>query len=293
MRDASPAAQLFFASRAKGWRADLFTVTLADGTIYRWTSFERDVTYGSLTWIGQSPNLERVSMQVRNTSQVPDLEIKLSALDSDFAGGANIKLAMHQGAFNGARIDYAVLPIPTAPNPTLALDTSLGPPITLFGGRIGELQITATGATIKVRGDVVIMSQYAPRNDFQTSCQHRFCDPGCTLSQATNTTPNCDVGFGSSTTIILWGGTLPGTPTLATNGQATFTTGPNAGHKRTIISADATSFTMAYPLWFTPVAGDLVDVFYGCVKTMAACVVYGNLIHYRGFPSVPDASYSA
>ncbi len=294
MRNWSLAARSFFASRAKGHRADLFTITLADGTAYRWTSLDRDVTYGDFTWLAQSPNLERVSMSVRNTTEVPELQIKLSALDNDFAGGANVKLAIFQGDFDGARVLYEMLPIPGELNPRVALDTSLGPPVTLFGGRVGEIQVTATGATIKGRGDVVIMSQYAPRNVYQTSCQHRFCDAGCTLNAADFTLIGVDVGAGSTVSSIFWGGTQPANVLQASLGSITFTSGVNKGHKRTIADGNSAGLVLAYPLWFTPAVGDLYDLFLGCNKLLATCTdTYNNRLHFRGFPAVPPASYAA
>ncbi len=294
MRDFSPAAQAFFASRAKGHRVDLFTLTLEDGTIYRTTSLDRVVTYGGDTWIATGPSFQRTSMNVRNTAEVPQLEIRVSALDNDFTGGTNIKLAIYQGDLDGARIRYELLPLPTAPDPFTALDTSLGPPVTMFDGRVGEIQLDAQGAIIRVDGDVSLLAQSAPRNLHTSSCQHRFCDAGCTLSAATFTTTGCDVGAGSTTLSILWGGTLPATPALAALGQVTFTTGANAGHKRSIVFADGTSFLMAYPLWFPPATGDLFDLFQGCDKLLATCTVtYNNRANFRGFTAVPDASYAA
>ena len=54
------------------------------------------ITYGGNTWIAQSPNLARSSISVRNTVEVPELKVILSALDNDFVGGSNIKQLIHQ-----------------------------------------------------------------------------------------------------------------------------------------------------------------------------------------------------
>lgn len=288
MRASTLAQRTFFASRAPGLRADLFTLEPADGSAHRWTSADVSITVGGHTYLAQSPNLELVSLTVRNTTEVPTLELKLSALDNDFAGGANIKLAIHQGDFDGARLRYQMLPMPAAG------DLSLAPPIPLFDGRIGQIDVSATGATLKVRGDVVIMNQYAPRNIFQSSCQHRFCDPGCTLSEATFTTFDCAIAAGSTMTTIFWGGNRPADQGLLKFGKATFTTGANAGQRRSITLGNAAGFIIDYPLWFVPAVGDLVDVFLGCDKLLATCTnTYNNRAHYRGYPSVPDASYAA
>lgn len=288
MRPSTLEQRTFFVSRGPGYRADLFTLSLKDGTTHRWTSLDIPVRVSGETWLAQSPNLELVSLSVRNTTEVPTLEIKLSALDDDFDGGTSIKRAIHFGAFDGARLRYDMLPMSADPF------VVLGPPITLFEGPIGEIDLVATGATLKVRGDVVIMSQYAPRNIYQTPCQHRFCDEGCTLHEADFTTFNCTIGGGSTLTEIFWGGSRPADPARAAFGQAAFTSGENAGYKRSILSASDTSFILAVPVWFTAQAGETVDIFYGCDKKLATCTdTYNNRVHFRGFPAIPDASYAA
>jgi hypothetical protein len=178
-RTLSAAAQTYLASGAPCFPADLFTLTLVGGApVYRWTSTDIPITYGGNTWLAQAPNLERSAISVRNTVEVPELKVILSALDNDFVGGSNIKQAIHQGALDGARMRLDRLPMPAPGN------TSLGPPTLMFDGRVGQVQITSTGAVIQVKGDIVVMNQYAPRNIFQTSCQWTFCDAGCTLSEA-------------------------------------------------------------------------------------------------------------
>jgi uncharacterized phage protein (TIGR02218 family) len=283
MRQASDAAKAFFASRAAGFYADLFTLTLKGGSVLRWTSLDIDVTWGGNTWLAQSPNLERSALSIRNTAETPKLEIMLSAIDTDFVGGSNVKTAIWQGAFDGARMELDRLPM------TFPGDTSLGPPITLYAGRIGEIELTAVGAKITVCGDVVIMTQYAPRNVFQSGCQHTFCDAGCTLL-ASNFTVAGAVGAGSSRSFIAWGGA----GTIYRGGFITFISGANAGQIRSIRDADSSGLFLVYPLYVDPVAGDAFTAIRGCDKTLATCTGdFGNQLHYRGFPFVPDASYAA
>ena len=283
MRDASAAAKAFFASRQPGFYADLFTLTLKDGLTLRWTSLDIDVTWGPDTWLAQSPNLQRSSLSIRNTSETPNLEIELSALDNDFIGGNNLKQLIWQGALDGARFRLDRLPM------TFPGDTSLGPPITLYGGRVGEIELNATGGKITVCGDVVIMAQYAPRNVFQTGCQHTFCDAGCTLAAAAFTVAGV-ADAGSNRNFIAWGGS----GTIYAGGSITFTSGANAGQSRSIRNADGTGLFLVYPLFVTPTAGDAFTAIRGCDKTLTTCTNdFANQLHYRGFPFVPDASYAA
>ena len=194
MRTASSALISFLYSRVPCWKADLFTVTLLNGTVYRWTDFDQPVTAGGNTWLAQGPLLERTRLGVKNTVEVPELEIKLYALDTDFIEGASIKAQLHNGAFDGATIqlDRAFMPTPG--------DTSLGT-VLLFGGRMSQAQISATGAKLTVKGANVLMNQYVPRNIYQTSCIHSFCDAGCTLLESSMTLVGQAVGAGSTSRI--------------------------------------------------------------------------------------------
>jgi uncharacterized phage protein (TIGR02218 family) len=288
-RPISAAAKAYLVSQAPCFPADLFTLTLQGGSpVYRWTSTDIPISYGGNTWIAQSPNLARSSLSVQNTVQATELKVILSALDNDFVGGSNIKQQIHEGALDGARLKLERLPMPVPGN------TSLGPPTLMFDGRVGQVQITPTGAVITVKGDVVIMNQYAPRNIFQASCQWTFCDHGCTLSAAANTFHYTVVG---SATVSF----LPWSPPMDTSiyvrGKVTMTSGVNIGQQRTIRAADSTGVTVSYPFFNVAAPGDTFDALYGCDKTFNTgsgqdCSSFGNTQHFRGFPYVPQPEYS-
>ena len=291
MRQISPAAQAFLLTNAPCFPADLFTLTLIGGTpVYRWTSTDVSVTYGGNTWLAQSPNLARSSISVRNTVEVPELKVILSALDDDFVGGSNIKQLIHEGALDGARLKLERLVMPTPGN------TSLGPPTVMFDGRVGQVQITATGAVIQVKGDVVVMNQYAPRNIFQASCQWAFCDAGCTLNAATYTWNFTVSGTGSTISFVTWE-FAPTNPSMFVYGKLTMTSGVNAGQVRNVRAWDATGLFVSYPFFNVPQAGDTWSALMGCNKLFGpasgqACADYGNTQHFRGFPYVPGPEYS-
>jgi uncharacterized phage protein (TIGR02218 family) len=289
MRQISGAALAYLASGAPCFPADLFTLTLIGGSpVYRWTSTDIPISYGGNTWIAQSPNLHRSSISVRNTVEVPELKIILSALDDDFVGGSNIKQQCHEGALDGARLKLERLPMPTPGN------TSLGPPTLMFDGRVGQVQITATGAEILVKGDVVVMNQYAPHNVFQASCQWTFCDHGCTLSAASFTS-SFTVGSGPSISFLPWTA-APGTPANFVLGKVTMTSGINNGEQRTIRAAGPTGVIVSYPFFNVANPGDTFTALQGCNKLLSggtqSCTSYANTQHFRGFPYVPQPEYS-
>jgi uncharacterized phage protein (TIGR02218 family) len=289
MRPISMAALTYLASQAPVLAADLFTLVLHDGTTFRWTSTDIPITISGNTWVAQSPNLSRTSISVRNTVEVPEMKVMLSALDNDFVGGSNIKQQIHEGAFDGARLQLERLPMPTPG------DTSLGPPTLMFNGRVGQIQITPSGATISVKGDVVIMNQYAPRNIFQASCQLTFCDSICTLNPASFTT-SFTVGSSPSISFLPWA-SAPGNPGIFVLGKVTMTSGVNTGQVRTIRAADSSGVLVSYPFFNVPSPGDTFDALQGCDKTFnsgsgQSCADYSNTQHYRGYKDIPQPEYS-
>ena len=288
-RTISAAALAYLATGAPVYPADLFTITFIGGSpIVRWTSTDIPITINGNTWVAQSPNLERTSLTVRNTVEVPELKVNLYALDNDFSGGANIKQQIHQGAFDGARLKLERLVMPTPG------DLSLGPPTLMFDGRVGQVQVTAVGATIQAKGDVVVMNQYAPRNIFQASCQWTFCDFGCTLSEANFTFGYTIVGP-PTLTFLPW--SPPTLPATYVHGKVTMTSGVNVGQQRTIRAADSTGVTVSYPFFNVSDVGDTFNALLGCDKTLNTgsgqdCSAYSNTQHFRGFPHVPSPEYS-
>lgn len=279
MRDISSALQAFLLSKAPMWVADLFTVTLLDGTVIRWTSCDHDVVVGVNTWTALGPCLERSRLNVKNTVEVPELELTLLARPTDTVEGVPVTLALHSGLFDGARIQLDRLFMPSPG------DTSLGTCL-LFNGRMSKAEITETGGKLTAKGDNVLMNQYAPRNQYQTNCLHSFCDPGCTLNPATYTASNT-VGASPSTILIPWG-TVPGTPALYTFGKIKMTSGAASGQIRTVALASGAGLQLSYPLYELPAAGDTFTVLQGCDRTQATCSgTYSNLAHFRGFPFIP------
>lgn len=284
-------------------KADLFTITLLNGTIYRWTDFDQNVQVlglGDVPYLfaAQGPLLQRSRLGVKNTVEVPELVIKLSALDTDFVGGQSIKTQLHNGYLDGAAVfldrTFFAPPLPAngATINGVIGGNGLDPTGGLFAGRMSSAKITAVGAELTIKGANVLMNQYVPRNDYQVPCGHTFCDPGCTLAAATFTTTNT-VGAGSTNRVIQWG-TLPGAPNVYTFGVLTMTSGAALGQIRTIKLSSAGGIVLQYPLYNAPATGDTYSVLKGCSKNEndgsgQDCTTYANTQHYRGFPYVPTA----
>ncbi len=289
MRDCTPALALVLASGSVPlWSADLFTFTLQDGiTVYRWTSWDSDLTWSGNAFSSRKPWLSRGKFNVVNTMEIPTIDITLRALNDSFAGGADVKAQITNGLFDGASVlvERAFM---TTPNDTATLGTIL-----IFGGEVSTAEVIGNKATIKVKGKNNKLAMNAPRNVYQVGCIHAFCDAGCTLNRATFTT-SYSVGTSPTRAFIPWAGSPPGNATNYRLGSIRMTSGPSSGQWRTVQAADATGLTLAYPLYSQPAPGDTFDAFEGCDKSLdsgsgQSCTDRANQQNWRAFPFVPPA----
>jgi hypothetical protein len=89
MRSADPATLAFLNGRPPVmWTADLFTFTLANGQVIRWTSADIPITTNGNTWLNVGPKLTRTAWNVKNTIDIPEMDITLSSTGTDFNNAA-------------------------------------------------------------------------------------------------------------------------------------------------------------------------------------------------------------
>jgi uncharacterized phage protein (TIGR02218 family) len=290
LRDASPALKAALASGTVCYSANLITIALIDGeTVYRWTDFDQALSYAGTRFTAAGQYLTRPTWNVKNTMEVPELSLKLLGLNSSYNGGGSLQAQIHDGLLDGASflLQRAMMGIDCNPD-TLGL-------IPLFTGKVAGIDLDGVSASIGVKGKNNDLDQYVPRNLYQIPCNHAFCNSGCGLSRATFTA-SFVIGAGATSTFIPWA-SVPASPTSYQNGTFTMTGGDGAGSRRTITVASASGLTLAYPLPFTPAAGDSFTGFKGCDKTRdsgsnQSCSAYSNLAHFRGFPDVPPPATS-
>jgi uncharacterized phage protein (TIGR02218 family) len=288
MRTASNDLIGFLLRKLPYWSADLFTITtLTSGTI-RLTSADRNITDpSSNVFSAVGPEISRSRWSVKNTLDVPEMELRIRSTGADMTIGNLMKLT-YQGFLDGATVTLERAFMPTFG------DVSLGT-VLLFSGKAGTASITALGVDLTVKGANIALQSYMPRNLYSPTCQHALYDPGCGLSRATYTT-TYTVGASPSSRILPWA-SAPANPEYYAYGTIAVTSGPGAGQIRTVMSADGTALTLAFPFYTLPVAGDSFTATYGCSRTRGAngeaapnCTTpFANTAHFRGFPFVPPA----
>jgi uncharacterized phage protein (TIGR02218 family) len=283
----------FLASRQPFDVADCFTYFLASGAIIRFTTYDKPLTCSGVTWAAPSATgwkISRNRLGVKNTVEIPELELRLSAENTVLFNGQNIKQQIHNGVFDGARVqlDRAFMPTPG----NIEFGTVL-----LFNGRQCGAVIDAEGITLTAKGDNVLMNQQAPRNLYQTNCLHTFCDSGCTLLESAYSFTGQICSPGSWASALVW--TVPAgfTASQFTQGKVTMTSGAAIGQVRTVRLAAGIALTLTYPLYDAPAPGDTFTILLGCDRQQNSCQTrtpvaggtVNNIQHYRGYPYVPQA----
>jgi uncharacterized phage protein (TIGR02218 family) len=271
----------FLAANAQFVMAELYDITLADGTQLHYTTFDRKLIVGGTTYFSGPPDFKRGTVEeVLGLSKVGTLTLEIHANPTDLIGGVPILQKIVRGDFDKAALTVR----------RLFMDSSLTQQGTVirFVGNIGDLdQVSRTIAKFTCKSKVEDLNIQLPRNILQPTCIHTLFDSGCTLSKAAFAV-NGTVQVGSTVNKLLT--TLVNADSYFDNGQLVFNSGPNAGHvvsvKKYLNSAGEVFFFV--PLPAAPGAGDTFTIYPGCDKTQATCTgKFSNLVNFGGFPYVP------
>lgn len=279
MKAASPAMIALLAQNACVI-ADLYTLTLLDGTIYRFTSYDLDVPCNGNIYI--STDLIFVRGRIKRSI---GFTVDLMTLDID-SNGAQLMQGLpflafaHNGGLDGARLLLERAFMPT----TAPVDTSAG----VLHGFEGTLQInelTRDSVRMEVHSDMERLNLQMPRNVYQPSCGNTLFDNACGLSKAAHTV----AGLVTSNSANL--------RTVATDfaqadgffngGTLHFISGENTGALCTVLNYAGGIFTLMRPLNSAIALNDQVEACPGCPRTIAACTSFGNLANFRGHPFIP------
>jgi len=264
--------------------ADLYTLTLYDGTVLRYTSADLDITVGGNTYSSTGPKAKRGKTSQKIGLQVDSLTLEVYPAQTDLVKGLPFLAFATAGGLDGAyfALDYCFM------GPAGWGDTSLGT-LPWFMGRVSETDVSRTSCTLKINSDVELLSQMLPRNVYQDGCVHTLYDSGCTLIKATYTVSGTTAV--SSTQSLVYASGFAQATGYFDLGVLTFTSGANNGSThaiKTYTTGSPGSFLLNYPLSNAPAAGDTFTVYPGCDKLQTTCTSkYNNLANFRGYPYIP------
>jgi uncharacterized phage protein (TIGR02218 family) len=264
------------------YMADCYTFILSTGAAIRYTTAEAPITDQATgnVFAASGPFFERSKVKFQTGVQVDELDIAVTARPTDtmFAGGPSWLAGLRAGVLDGAEVqlDRAFMPA--------FGDTSAGL-VTLFYGRVVEVEVGRTNATIKVNTHLELLSLQWPWRLFQPGCSRTLFDAGCTLTKS-STAIACHVAGGSSSQTLQ---TDYGRPDgWAALGTLTFGSGVLNGQSYAIKSQTGGALDLLVPLPSLPATGDTLTVYPGCDKTKATCAgKFANLQHFQGEPFVP------
>ena len=279
MKNISSTLKTYLQAGGEFVMADLYTVTLASGTVFHWADFDQDIVHptNGYTYISTGPVLKRSKTRTIIGVEVDTLDISIFGRSTDTVNGLPLLAAAQAGAFDGATLvlERAFLsPIPTA----------LGV-VNLFTGRFADVTLGRTEFQVRVNSLTESLNINLPRNIYQPGCTHVLYDSGCGLTKST---------YGTSSTITSGSTTSQLNCALSTGagyfnrGSIKFISGALAGVTRTVKSYSPGSISLLLPLPNIPAIGDTFIAYAGCDKQQSTCTSkFNNLAQFRGAPYIP------
>lgn len=259
--------------------ADLLTLTTVGGTVYRYTSADKNIPYDGNTFSANGVRFKRGRTRLVVGVEVDELDLTFYAKSDDLLDGVPFLHAVHNRALDGAEVLLERGFAPTWNDPVTGT-------LIMFGGRCGPFELgRAGGARVKVKSDLTLLNIKIPRNMYQPSCLHTLYDTGCGLTKASFAAATT-AASGSTKQTLNCG--LAQAAGWFDQGTITFTSGANSGVSRNVKSYTPGVVTLSYPLPSLPSIGDGFTAYPGCDKKQATCSSkFSNLTNFRGFPYVP------
>lgn len=296
MKAASQALIDYLADNDQHLYADLFSFTLADGTVLNFTDKDLSLTIDGTLYRADQVWFDGMRYKIAVGLDVDEQTITLAYGPTDLVVGVPWGQALRTGVLDGCYLRRSRAFYSAWDEPPVGV-------VPLFAGRVSTVdQVGRVEAQVRIKSTPLLLDTLMPRNTYQTGCIHGLFDVGCGLTKA-NYQMAWSVAAGPGNgTIPVPAATPPLPAALADNseglaifvqGTILFTSGVNDGVFRTIKAVStsvANGLDLVYPLETPPAVGDSFLIWPGCDKTAATCTArFANLAHFRGFPYTPAA----
>lgn len=281
--------------------AQLYTFTLFDGTILRYTDADIDLTYGGNTWLcgGQtgpfiggsaSGSGNKVRAHWKLGTDVDTIIFDILPKNGTVEGISFLS-ACRIGFFDKADLTIDRIYMPG----NNYGDTSAGP-CNIFTGKVSDVDATRSTATFSVNGLTVLLNQQLPRNVYQPGCLNTLYDSACTLNR-TSFSSTAKASSGCTPSNILSTGLASATGRFDL-GSIKFTGGSNNGFARGVKSytlstgSSASTIALMAPFPYAAASSDPFTIYAGCNKVLGdaskGCLSFNNQVNFRGFPYLPE-----
>ncbi len=238
-----------------------------------------EFTHGSSVWRYTSADEAQIdgAMNVYDPAVISRGAIDMS--DEDTQGGLEVTLL---------RTDpVAALFIPSLPAFPVRLTVTRfhrddGNYVQLWSGEIASAMFSADGARVRLSGLPVgaVLRRKIPGNTFQGQCNWALFSPQCGLAKASYRVPTT-VNTVTATGLVV--------ASVGGHASGYFRTGwaeNAAGERRWITDQVGTTLTLFSPFSMN-MAGQAIDLYPGCDRTLEACAAFSNLARFCGFPFIP------
>lgn len=287
MISASPALVALLNSSVEFMLADAYLIRTASG-VYRFGSADVPIVIDADTYTADGPLISRSSTRTSVGLEVDSLTLKFAprlGAGADTIEGLPFAQAARAGALDGAVVELRRAFLTDWQAPAVGA-------LLRFSGRVSDVNPARTETEVIVKSDVELLNVKVPRNAYQPPCVKTPYSAPCGLQRAVLTQTGTISGGVQTTTAIATTLTAPSAGYFD-KGVFAFTTGPNAGYRRTVKAYAGGVFTFALPLPFVPGPGDAFDVYPVCGKRRDRCVEFGNGANFRGFRFVPKPEVAA
>jgi uncharacterized phage protein (TIGR02218 family) len=239
-------------------RADLYTLTLVNGEVLRWTSWQVAIVsngqiFAPVVRIGGDRKWKVTRGLEASTFSVtvgidPENEMTIN--------GVPFRQAARAGFLSGAQLqmDWAYLS-----------DGALVGVLPRFFGTVGQVMPDRLGAQLTVNSPLKILDMQVPTKIYGPRCRWTLGDADCGVNLPSFAITAAIGGAATQSTLPT---TLSNPDGYFNLGTITLTSGLNSGLKRQVRSYQAGQIVLATPLPFAPAVADTFSVTPGCDHTV-------------------------
>jgi uncharacterized phage protein (TIGR02218 family) len=282
MKNVSSALQALFQANTQFLMADLYTITLTNGTVLAYTSADITINWNSTSFTCLGPKLTRDRIKTMLGVQTDTLDITFFPEPTDLILGNLFLSEVIAGLFDGAWVTLDRLFLSD-------WRTGVGS-VNMFSGLVGNCVAGRTSAKLTVQSPLDRLNIQMPRNTYQPGCQHNLFDAGCKVVQASYALGGL-VGAAPQAALINSNLSSPGVipSQWLVLGYVTFLSGALNGLSRGVSQTnDAGVIRFSYPFPVAPAVGDHFVAYPGCDHQQSTCTTkFANIINFRGMPYVP------
>jgi len=264
--------------------ADLYTFTLTNGQILRYTSADFDINYAGNIYSHKNAGIARSDMSWQTGLSVDDVTVEMNPGMNDTIGSVPLAHAFRNGTFDGAEIqlDMAFYKEGWENEPLI-----LGK---LFVGNVDVEEVSGSYVKLNIKSLTELLNTSFPSDIYQTACHYSLYGTGCNVARA-NFSEDLTIQKDSTKKQLICSPTK--SDGYYQNGIVLFTNGANVNVKKSVKLYSSGMITLSTPLQYAPQVGNTFTIFAGCDKTMATCKnKFNNLDNFSGTPFIPSPDSS-